>query len=522
MLHYNPGQYHVSIICQLKGSVFPRALLFAVPSGLLGVLLKIIYNISSIDPEDFFGMKFSPSVFGSFTFVVGYMLVFRTSQAYSRYWEGRTLLHLMRSEWFEACSSIISFSQVSQRPRQDVIQFQHLMVRLFSLMHCGAVQLIADMKEEEFDVIDVRGLDEGSRDYLHHCQTEGHTGVYVVFQWIQGIILSHLNDGLLPIPAPILSRVFQELSNGKVHMDNALKISDTQFPFPYAQLTSVLLMLHATLTPIVVAHVCNHALVVFLFTFAPVFCFFCLNFIAIEIEQPFGEDVNDLPIADLQIEMNEGLLLLLHPRTLRLPDLSPQAVLTLNTLRNDRTTKASLNKADSIRRADKYTRNLSKIDEELDELQLSNSVDSEPESGTPSPNNSDYVFSQQERGKPSGNCAVPYHYIDADPVLRTSVPHEGEDEVSPQDRRRPTGNCATPDAKMMIAPIEPLMIPPRSDAPNGPQQMNQSELDIAVSGIISDKPTAEEWQQLQQQVRPLGKISTTMRSLKNVGPDLGT
>merc|ERR1711933_661341 len=52
-----------------------------------------------------------------------------------------------------------------------------------------------------------------------------------------------------------------------------------------------------------------------IFTFIPVFGMFSLNFIASELENPFGTDDNDLPLAHFQEEMNSCLLMLLHPNT---------------------------------------------------------------------------------------------------------------------------------------------------------------------------------------------------------------
>lgn len=42
---------------------------------------------------------------------------------------------------------------------------------------------------------------------------------------------------------------------------------------------------------------------------------FALNFISIELENPFGLDANDLPLSEFQKEMNDCLLMLLHPNT---------------------------------------------------------------------------------------------------------------------------------------------------------------------------------------------------------------
>ena len=53
--------------------------------------------------------------------------------------------------------------------------------------------------------------------------------------WMQTLMVEHHVNGVLSIPAPILSRSFQELSNGMVAFHDAIKLSCIPFPFPYAQ-----------------------------------------------------------------------------------------------------------------------------------------------------------------------------------------------------------------------------------------------------------------------------------------------
>merc|ERR1739838_338174 len=50
-----------------------------------------------------------------------------------------------------------------------------------------------------------------------------------------------------------------------------------------------------------------------LLTFITVLAFWCMNYIASEIEQPFGEDANDLPIPDMMRDMNASLWKLIQP-----------------------------------------------------------------------------------------------------------------------------------------------------------------------------------------------------------------
>merc|ERR1719276_354768 len=59
-----------------------------------------------------------------------------------------------------------------------------------------------------------------------------------------------------------------------------------------------------------------------LFTFVPIFGMFSLNFIGIELENPFGDDDNDLPLDHFQSEMNKCLLMLLQEHADLMPGLS--------------------------------------------------------------------------------------------------------------------------------------------------------------------------------------------------------
>merc|ERR1712232_595059 len=132
---------------------------------------------------------------------------------------------------------------------------------------------------------------------------------------VQSLITWSHDNGILKIPPPILSRVYQTISRGFVNLLNAKKITDTKFPFPYAQLIAWLLLLLTFLTPIMIGQAVRSKIFAALFTFVPIFGMYSINIIALELENPFGTDDNDLPLWHFQKEMNSCLLMLVHPRT---------------------------------------------------------------------------------------------------------------------------------------------------------------------------------------------------------------
>merc|ERR1712054_304733 len=65
-------------------------------------------------------------------------------------------------------------------------------------------------------------------------------------------------------------------------------------------------------------HVANKVWTPF-FTFVPLFAMFSINFVGVELENPFGDDDNDLPLNHFQYEMNACLLMLLQEQADLIP-----------------------------------------------------------------------------------------------------------------------------------------------------------------------------------------------------------
>merc|ERR1719420_2244236 len=73
--------------------------------------------------------------------------------------------------------------------------------------------------------------------------------VEIILQWIQRSMVLHHQTGVLPVAPPILSRAFQEVSRGIVNLQNARKIADFPYPFPLAQISTILLLVHWAVLP---------------------------------------------------------------------------------------------------------------------------------------------------------------------------------------------------------------------------------------------------------------------------------
>eukprot|EP00927_Polykrikos_kofoidii_P086366 TRINITY_DN9651_c0_g1_i3.p1 TRINITY_DN9651_c0_g1~~TRINITY_DN9651_c0_g1_i3.p1 ORF type:complete len:451 (-),score=52.09 TRINITY_DN9651_c0_g1_i3:381-1631(-) len=93
-------------------------------------------------------------------------------------------------------------------------------------------------------------------------------------------------------------------------------------------MVSVMLLVTTAVTPVVAGTIMQSAYWAGGLTFVSVFAFWSINYIAAEIELPFGEDANDLPIAEYQRTMNRFLKVLLENQTQTPPGFTPLTPLT--------------------------------------------------------------------------------------------------------------------------------------------------------------------------------------------------
>lgn len=183
-----------------------------------------------------------------------------------------------------------------------------------SLAHGSALEEISGI-EGRMETIDACGLDTATLRHLKECvHVHGFNKVKVIVHMLKNVITNAYLAGILDVPPPILSRVYQTISRGYVKLLDTKKIKDTKFPFPSVQLIALLLLLHSILSPAIVAVLLNSLVFAPMVTFVQIFGLHAMNLISMQLEDPFGEDANDLPLAHFQAEMNNCLLMLVQER----------------------------------------------------------------------------------------------------------------------------------------------------------------------------------------------------------------
>lgn len=130
--------------------------------------------------------------------------------------------------------------------------------------------------------------------------------VPLVLMWITDFVSAV--EMKLVTPAPIMSRVYQELSNGMMGFSQAQKLADIPFPFIFAQLLALNIIFVAIAAPPIITIITGNSLVTPIIATVCVMAFWALNEIAKELENPWEMDANDIPIVDAHERFVEFLI----------------------------------------------------------------------------------------------------------------------------------------------------------------------------------------------------------------------
>eukprot|EP00542_Grammatophora_oceanica_P022122 CAMPEP_0194033986 /NCGR_PEP_ID=MMETSP0009_2-20130614/6433_1 /TAXON_ID=210454 /ORGANISM="Grammatophora oceanica, Strain CCMP 410" /LENGTH=601 /DNA_ID=CAMNT_0038674721 /DNA_START=104 /DNA_END=1912 /DNA_ORIENTATION=- len=141
--------------------------------------------------------------------------------------------------------------------------------------------------------------------------------VQLAWFWLSEFVArEHLAGSTGPIGAPIISRVMQFYSDGMVYYNHARKIMQIPFPFPSAQLSVFYLIVVVLAVPFLMDQYANEIWLGSVLTFFTVACLAGLHEVARELEQPFRNVPNDVPLVTFLAQFNEALIVMFagyHP-----------------------------------------------------------------------------------------------------------------------------------------------------------------------------------------------------------------
>jgi ion channel-forming bestrophin family protein len=288
MIAYNNKAWHRHIFVW-KGAVirgiWPRILIFMAWTA----LIIYLYDIGAIPSEK----KIDMVIYNVVGLALGLLLVFRTNTSYDRYWEGRKLLGSMTNS--SRNIALILDNRVPKEAKEQRKDFAEL-IAAFSYAY----------KEHMRDGVKREDIP---------CLREEYKDIVFASKHVPLAIMKLLQKKVSDLQAKnpvntITIGLDTELSNFVNNLGGMERIRNTPVPFAYAAHLQLFIVIYFVGLPFGLYDKFHWLAVPAVGAISLILL--GINEIGVEIEDPFGDDPNDLPVDKIceNIEKNVNQILL--------------------------------------------------------------------------------------------------------------------------------------------------------------------------------------------------------------------
>ncbi|WP_394845808.1 bestrophin family protein [Pendulispora brunnea] len=294
MIDYEAKNW-LAVAFRFRGTIGPRLLGRVLIVGVVGFLAAGL-NASV-------GFKIPAIAHTLIGVALGLLLVFRTNASYDRYWEGRKLLGTMVNRSRDMARQVAAFVGTRQEPevQRAVEDVQRYLSAFFAL----AVQSLRSQR-------DLSALGERLTPEERAILEPKKARAPVVASFLSKRIEDLARRGVLaPHHVLLLDPNITALLDA---LGGCERIVRTPIPFAYAQHIKLAVLLFTLTVPFAMADATRWYTPMASAILA--FALIGIDEIGVEIEDPFGEDPNDLPIDRLAETIASSAEDILHTRAL--------------------------------------------------------------------------------------------------------------------------------------------------------------------------------------------------------------
>jgi len=274
MIDYDAENW-LGIMTRTRGSVLPRLTGRLMVAGAIGGFAIALERVAEF--------SLPPVAHGLIGVALGLLLVFRTNGAYDRFWEGRKLIGSIVIATRDLMRQVVT--QVPERAGERA-ELRRLVLAFFGLV-------VQRLREED----DLEALSDWLNEVEREELAASEHRAPVVATWISSRLaeIAAANDH--PTTELRLNRMDDNLSDMLKALAGCERIRFTPVPFAYAHHIKLFLSLFCFSAPF--------AMVSGMGWWTPVasviltLALFGIDEIAVEIEDPFGDDPNDLPLDEI-------------------------------------------------------------------------------------------------------------------------------------------------------------------------------------------------------------------------------
>ncbi|MBX3258744.1 MAG: bestrophin family protein [Labilithrix sp.] len=233
---------------------------------------------------------------------LGIFLGFRNNTAYDRFWEGRklwgSLVNTSRSVTRQVLTLVDAQDEAARTPetRKELEHFR----RRFVYLVIGFVHALRHHLRDT-DPFEPLGhiIGEEETDFL----TGQENVPYAILQRMGELLVEARRKGWIhPMHVPVLEGSLTELTDVQGACE---RIKSTPIPYSYTVLMHRIVATYCTLLPFGMMDAVGWTTPFIVLAIS--YCFFGLSAIGDELEQPFGMDINDLPLKAISRTIERNL-----------------------------------------------------------------------------------------------------------------------------------------------------------------------------------------------------------------------
>jgi len=239
---------------------------------------------------------------------VSYLLVTRMTIGLNRYMTQRQGLGDVCRSCKELVGYAVTFTRMKQKTDEDKRWRRSVAKRTISVLKTMvAVMKYPSSRQHVWEVDDIEEEDKMASQIAVGDSNERSPLVLALF--LRSVIFSHIHKLSTPLEVPQELVLLQYTTDLMAAYSDIMKYLTTPYPFPLVQMTRTILFFYIFTLPFALNNDIEKV-APFLFTiFIITYGFIGLEFIAIEIDDPFGQDPNDFDVGGMaQVRISNFIL----------------------------------------------------------------------------------------------------------------------------------------------------------------------------------------------------------------------
>lgn len=347
----------LKVVLRTRGSVLVSSLPWAFLSATIGVVSMLIRKDLFFFNPWWAAAVDHPFALQVFGVMFAFLITNRVAAAISRWWDGMSTVSQMLLKWHDSEVFVLGYLKkdmklmLLQQARTDLDEgarryvtgrikqlcdLRDDLIHWFSLLNAISLSTLKHgedgcMASITCKVLDCSWLEKGftkskgmckmaklKKEFttgLENDQTLGYIGPItpeeqkqlasvdekpaLIVQWITEAMILSDSEALLNIPPPLAGRAHMRMADAMQAYNDAYRLAAVPYPFPLAQMVSVLMHCFVFLMPVVIEKFTQAWILTPALCFLVTLSYWGLNSVAMELENPFGEDINDLPLKEL-------------------------------------------------------------------------------------------------------------------------------------------------------------------------------------------------------------------------------